>query len=165
MIYNTKELKEFLTELMPTADDVYECVLISQMQFKTKRIFEEFAQPCHSSMLNSRLLALIWYSAGFFESILRIPIVLTGLIRTQAEQNIIYEDNEAYQKKPWKSVHQFGRGCDVRIRGIQSAYVNKFVVHINKSFPYRPVNNANYDKGHPTALLEKDHIHLQVREG
>lgn len=138
------------------AKDSYENSIIVHIQFKDKFLLNQFNLPPQNSGLNPRLVSLILYSANYFDLVLqREPFVVTGLIRTQSEQDKIYGNLVSYQKAPWKSVHQFGRGCDVRIRNIQTALINKFVEHINRNFPY--------DENRSTALIERDHIHMQVK--
>lgn len=168
MIYNSKTLSDDLNraklginllsqnlDLLTQAQDTDEISALIQIQFKNRIIFNQFNLPPQNSGLNSKLISLILYSANYFDMILQQPFVVTGLIRTQSEQDKIYGSLVSYQKAPWKSVHQYGRGCDVRIRNIQTALINKFVEHINRNFPY--------DENRSTALIERDHIHMQVK--
>lgn len=109
-----------------------------------------------SGLLNPRLRAVILYAAWFSEDMLNKPLIITHLFRTQAEQNSIYTDNKMYKTAPWKSVHQFGRGCDIRIRHLTETQQKHLRRKINTSFPY------DAERSHPTAFLERSHLHLQV---
>jgi len=59
-------------------------------------------------------------------------MTITCLIRTEAEQLALFEAGQAESKT---SVHQFGRGADVRL--FKNEYLNEKVgIYINSKFPY-----------------------------
>jgi len=60
--------------------------------------------------LQQMLLFMDAYSQHFFQ----VELVVTELIRTDAEQDSIYGDDPEYQADPWKSYHQFKRAADLR---------------------------------------------------
>jgi hypothetical protein len=147
-----KKVKESLGLKYP-AGDVWGNSTLLHIQFKTERLCRQFNLPLTTTSLSPKLISIIMYSAWFFDAELNQPFVITGLQRTQGEQDSIYKNDERYKVKPWKSVHQFGRGCDVRIRHLKMEEINKFVANVNTHFRY---------PDHVTALYERDHVHLQV---
>ena len=126
------------------------------IRFKNFKIASEF----DDSMLETRLRSLINMADEYSTMEFGKDIVITGLLRTQQEQNEIYKKNPDYIKKPWKSVHQYGRGCDLRSSIYTSKEIAKFVDFLNMLTydPKRPNKKTctfhNVGKG--------DHLHLQV---
>lgn len=81
---------------------------------------------------------------------------ITSLFRDQDEQDDIYKDNPDYQKTPWYSVHQFGRGLDFR-----SIDMSKEMHEETLTFFKQIV----YSGGKETLIrhsVKGDHFHLQV---
>ena len=58
-------------------------------------------------------------------------LTITDLIRTQAEQDFIYRNNPKYKVKSWQSVHQAGRGADLRVRGFSPKEIEKLKSFFN----------------------------------
>lgn len=133
--------------------DVFNSVECLPLYFVNGFLAGQFHAP---GLLNPRLRAVILYAAWFSEDTFNEPLIITHLFRTQAEQSAIYGDNLKYKESPWKSVHQFYRGCDIRIRHLTETMRKHLRRQINTSFPYDTVSS------HPTALLERSHLHLQV---
>ena len=83
------------------------------------------------------------------------------VLRTQEEQDSIYGNNSNYQNKPWKSVHQFWRGVDLRNNDMKPGMADDLAEVLNK-IPYdesRPEKKSCivHDVG------RGDHIHIQVK--
>jgi len=108
--------------------------------------------------LNERLQALLFSLAGFADYHFGKDVIITHILGSQAEQDKIYGSDLQYQKKPWKSVHQFGRGIDVRVWGFSDKEVAGMLDFVNRNFPY--------GGGKPAALVHNvgrgNHIHVQV---
>lgn len=121
--------------------------------FKTQRQEAEWKD----AKVSARLKKLVEMVADFVELIYKRDIMITELLRTQAEQDRIYAADEKYKKAPWKSVHQEGRGCDLRTKDMTNEQVQKILALANM-VPYR--------EGKVTALQHDVgagmHIHIQV---
>lgn len=131
---------------MNTEQDI---AYLSATKFKDRRLLDEFNDS------NPHLQALVLYLGRYAYRQFDTVLIVTHVHRTQKEQDEIYKDNFAYQKGPWKSVHQFGRGTDIRIRNLPRGVAVMLCKHINTNWHYGSF-------GKPTALLERNHIHLQV---
>ena len=126
------------------------------MKFKTEKILNEFR------LLPARLRHILYYADGVSRSLTPSKeVVVTCLLRTRAEQESLYEwavrsgIYDGFDSVP-NSVHQYWRGADIRI-WIYKDWETEFLVEsINKYFKYGR-GNLN------TAVLKKDHIHLQVK--
>lgn len=124
------------------------------MKFKTKREEDEFL----SKAVDQRLKDLV----NMIDLYMRVRYgkrtTITGVMRTQEEQDFIYRANPAYQVKPWMSVHQIGRGVDIRCNDMTEAEITDVVEVLNR-IPYRT-------PGKSTAIRHNvgagDHIHIQV---
>lgn len=120
----------------------------STAKFKNRTLLVEFNES------NPHLQALVLYLGRYAYRRFDIVLTVTHVDRTQEEQDEIYKDNFAYQKAPWKSVHQYKRGTDIRIHDLPPGVAIMLCNHINAHW--------HYGYGKPTALLERDHVHLQV---
>jgi len=128
------------------------------IEFKTKRQAEEFRY------LHPGLQKILYWLSGWTEmNTAAKQITITGLIRTQEEQNAIYADNVLFRESPWPSVHQFGRGADISVLGFLSSGDDpaSICVEVNREFLYG-------DGRHSTAIYHEvnrhgKHIHIQVR--
>lgn len=78
------------------------------MLYKSKREEAEFYSV--DMGLQLMLLFMDAYSQHYFN----VELYLTGLIRTDDEQDDIYGDDESYQTNPWKSYHQLKMAGDLR---------------------------------------------------
>ena len=90
---------------------------------------------------NLPLKALIEDLNIFVNREFKKKLTITMIFRTQEEQDLIYEDSEKYQKKKFKSPHQFWHGVDIRSRIFTKAEIRKIVKYLNKTW-----NASNYYK-------------------
>ncbi len=123
---------------------------------KFKNIWIEKQLP----KIDERLKAMLFFLDYYVTQRYNKEIMITELIRTQAEQDIIYKDDPKYKKGPkWASVHQYGRGADLRVSEFTLDEIKDILDLLNK-IPYG-------DGRHKTALIHNvgfgDHIHIQVR--
>ena len=128
----------------------------SKLKFKTQHQAEQFVLI--KPKLRGILLDLAFFVARKYDLILTI----TELYRTQEEQNHIYANNPKYQKEPWKSVHQYWRGADVRVDFSPNTLV-AILKYLNSNYIYDPKRPQK-----PTAIVHNvgrgNHIHIQVWE-
>jgi len=121
-----------------------------RLEFKTPRIKSEW----HSDLIHPRLRVVILYAHGWLLNTYGIPATLTELIRTAEENRAIYGDDQV-------SVHQVGRGADIRCQG------PGFPTNVGASLS-QAVNAAfAYSAGKLVAVYEPEakkgaHVHLQV---
>lgn len=126
------------------------------ISFKTDKIKKEFT----SDKVHPRLKKIMTMLSIFCEVEFAKDIVVTELLRTQAEQDRYYGKNPAYIKKPWNSVHQFGRGCDIRtINHFTPTEIKKIVAFLN-IITYRKKSKVKTATYHNIGL--GNHIHIQV---
>jgi len=125
------------------------------MIFKTPRIEAEYHDPAaiHPRIRQLVLFAEDWlYERG-------IVLAVTELLRTRAEQVALYA--QSGNPDPPTSVHELGRGADIRTLDWPRNFIRPFVDMINSRFPYDPARPRLY-----TALFHDigagEHIHLQV---
>lgn len=131
------------------------------MKFKTPDVEEEFRglRKTVKFQFRSRLgliaRALDYYCQFFFKK----EITITHVLRTQEQQDSFYRDDPVYKVKSWKSVHQFGRGVDIRSMDFEEHEIKQIVDWVNMSFPYG-------DGKHATCICHNvgqgEHIHLQI---
>lgn len=123
------------------------------IKFKTDRIKNEFDWK----KIKPKLIRLIELISLYVELKYKKNILITGLIRTQAEQDSIYKNNPKYKKKPWRSVHEFGRGGDLR----SWTFTKEQIADIKKF-----ANMIPYRKGKNTCVVHNVgrgiHFHFQV---
>jgi len=98
------------------------------MKFKTDRIQKEF----ESNQLPWKLVRIIQMIENFCLAKYNYEITITDILRTQEEQDAIYEYSDKYREKPWKSVHQVWRGVDLRTRDMPSEAINEISDMVNK---------------------------------
>ena len=110
--------------------------------------------------INENLKTILFFLDFAVKQKFDYEITITDLIRTQPEQDFIYKDIAEYNKKPWHSVHQYGRGADIRINDMPQECL-RFIISLLKSIPYG-------DGIHKTILVHDigngNHIHIQVKE-
>jgi len=125
------------------------------MQYKSSQSENEI------DLIDKRLFILIKFLDIFTLQKFGKQITITELFRTQSEQDNIYADNQEYKIHPWKSVHQFGRGADIRAVNFTKEEQDEIIFMMNK-YPYG-------DGKHNTILLHDVgdglHFHLQVIAG
>ena len=96
-------------------------------------------------------------------------IELTDIFRTREEQDKIYLNHKEvsvrvrYKKRPWRSVHMFGRGIDISTRYFDKPEIDKLL---------KLANLVPYDLNRPrkkTAIYHDvgagAHIHVQTFYG
>lgn len=126
------------------------------MNYKTDRIRGEW----ESGKISNRLKDIISLGEQYVEMEFGKELVITDLMRTQKEQDNIYASNPKYAERPWKSVHQYGRGCDLRVWEFTEEEIRKL-----ENF----FNCITYDPDRPskkTCLVHDvgkgKHFHVQV---
>lgn len=134
------------------------------INFKTQRQKTEWESgEVHIKLVEIIKWAMKWITFEYPEY---KHITITDIIRTQAEQDKIYLNHidegirEKYKNKKWASVHQFGRGVDLRTFDMPDRMVFDLC---------KVINCISYDKNRPkkeTAIYHDagtgSHIHLQV---
>jgi hypothetical protein len=136
---------------------------IGLIDFKTDRIREEW----DSRKIDSKLRKVISVAAYYSYELLGKKLFITQLNRTPKEQDNIYLNHpnediaERYRLTPWPSVHEFGRGCDIRTYSHYTPkQVDQLMVFLN-SIPYNKKHNtATYHN--VTKYKSGYHIHIQV---
>jgi len=110
-------------------------------------------------ILNPRLQNILFWLDGFLSYRWNLPLTLTHLLRTQAQQEAIYGKGTLN-----KSVHQFGRGADISVKEFIAQEIDPAVIaeEVNRNFPYAK-------PGFKTALYHSvgdhgRHLHIQVAE-
>jgi len=98
-------------------------------------------------------LALVAHDAAEWHRQRSVDMVITSVYRNPAEQA------KVNPKKPHHSPHGTKpvRGMDIRIKGLPSHYPALLCRHLNDKYEYDP-SRPTYQ----VAVLEIDHIHLQV---
>lgn len=128
------------------------------IEFKEHKLRLQFESP----MLDSRLVTIIYALAGYSCYKYHKSLMITELIRTQEEQDAIYGNNPAYQQQKWQSVHQYGRGVDLRIFYFKDDELADMLKWLSNTFTYATPNKF-------TALLhdvgQGKHLHVQVAPG
>jgi len=120
------------------------------IKFKNPALKNEFEN------LHPHLRKILFWLAGYAEYHWDMPVVITELFRTQAEQEAIY--GAGTEKK---SVHQYGRGADISVVPMNGVVPPEEIAEkINANFPYSKLglNTALY---HEVGNRGK-HIHIQV---
>ncbi len=131
------------------------------IRFKSSRIEREWfagsnpADPIpklHPALYIVVLAAAHWYFKRTGE-----PAVLTGIIRTRDEQLEIYPDHPDR-----RSVHEFGRGTDIRTSGLQPVVAMEWREWIDRNFEYQSARlNLHTAWVHETGEFG-EHLHIQV---
>ena len=125
--------------------------------------FKEHEQQLQfrSPLIDSRLIDIIYYLAGFSYFNYGKSITITELLRSQAEQDEIYKDDPIYKQNPWQSVHQYGRGADISILYYTDDEKREILKYLNGHFSYREGGTKE------TAIIHEVgnhgmHLHVQV---
>ena len=131
------------------------------IRFKSPRIEREWFAGSdssdHSSKLHPALYNIILAAAHWYYNRTGEPAILTHIIRSRAEQLKIYPD-----KPDHRSVHEFGRGVDIRTTILQPVVAMEWVEWIDKAFEYQ---SSRLDLH--TAIIHAvgdygEHLHIQV---
>jgi len=112
--------------------------------------------------LNPKLQAMVFALNDFAEYFFGKSITITEILRDQETQDKYYAGNAKYAEKPWKSVHQFGCGVDVRAAGFSDDEIEEMIAFLSGAFDYG-------DDKHDVVVIHDvglgKHIHLQVKPG
>ena len=128
------------------------------IEFRTAALRPQF------NLLHPGLKKILYWLSGWVEiNTSAKRIIITELLRTQEEQDEIYSANSDYPEKPWKSVHQFGRGADISVHGFLSNGddIEDICREIEREFPYG--DGRHRSAIHHQAGKRGKHIHIQVR--
>ena len=104
-----------------------------------------------------QLLDILNFVDHYMEAKYNYTITVTDTIRTQKEQDRIYKDNAKYKKKKFNSVHQYARGADISVKGMNIEMINDLVSVLNRikySDKYKTATHHDVGAG--------DHIHIQT---
>ena len=122
------------------------------IQFKHEGKEYEFDQ------IDGRLRFVLFAAAGYMYNKHRKILVITELKRSQEMQDLYYKDNPDYRKKPWQSVHQYGRGADISVLNLTKEEYMDLEYFIN--------SHVIYDGIRVSALVhdvgQGIHFHIQV---
>ncbi len=130
------------------------------IRFKHTALQGEFEEAPNEdgAKLSSGLRLIVFALAGFADYHFGKDVVITHILRSQAQQDEFYRENPRYKGKPWKSVHQLGRGIDIRSSLFNRGEIDRIIGYLNLHFLY--------GGGKPTALYHNigrgAHLHLQV---
>lgn len=104
--------------------------------FKTPRLRDELSKLLEKNKeLHDLIIDLNSYAQDNFEQ----TVTITMIYRTQAEQDYLYRNSERYQKKKFKSPHQFWQAVDVRSLDFTERQIKELVDWINAR-----MNPTNY---------------------
>lgn len=110
--------------------------------------------------VDNRIKIILLFLEFFVKSRYGRDLLITDLIRTQIQQDYIYRDNLRYKRRPWFSVHQYGRGADIRCFDWEPAEVDE-VLDLLNSIPY---GKGKYQTAvHHRIEGGGIHIHIQVK--
>lgn len=125
------------------------------IKFKYPFLEKEFEHE-----ISPRLRSLLYAVSGFVKHNFHKDIDITELMRDQDMQDRYYKNDPKYKVNPWKSVHQFGRGADIRSSGWTTEQIKQIDEFVDKYFDYGEKQSSIYhDVGHGA------HLHFQVQEG
>jgi hypothetical protein len=122
------------------------------MKFKNVLVESQF------SLIDKRLKIILLFLDYYVFERYQKELTITDLMRSQEEQDAIYAMDENYKIKPWKSVHQVGRGADVRTFDLPKNIIDDILTLLN---------TLPYDDKRKTAIHHDigtgAHIHIQVK--
>jgi hypothetical protein len=129
------------------------------MRFNNKETEEGYAQ------LTPHMFEVTAFAKYYMKAKYGVEIMLTDTFRSQESQDYIYRNNERYKQKPWKSVHQYGRGADISLWVFRGE--DKFLMTDAMSKDLTDtLNQIYYSEKYNTATRHDvgsgDHIHTQV---
>ena len=85
-------------------------------------------------------------------------LTLTTIYRTQAEQDLIYQNNEKYQESPWKSYHQLYLAVDFRFSPLSELQWKALEARCKTLFFHLGTKFVIHSPGGPSA----PHVHLET---
>ena len=127
------------------------------MIFKTDRIREEFAELTLGGR-NPALAAVMLYADHASELIANRAACVTSIFRTRDEQRAICDRLEI---APYRSVHEFWRGFDLRRRDYTDEEAQAIVAMVTSVFSYGGSLKVLSAKPHGTSA----HFHGQAPTG
>jgi len=126
------------------------------MKFKKENLKEEYDKISQSLKILLGDLDMYLHTRFGYE------MTITELLRTQEMQDEYYKNDPKYKIKKWRSVHQDGRGADIRTSDMSE----QIKIAIEQWFATRP-----YDPKRPELKSFKfhdvgkgDHLHCQSLE-
>ena len=122
------------------------------MEFKHLRLIAEFDR------VKKRLQIIVYALDAYVKHRYKKEIMVTSIFRTQEEQDEIYGHLAGYKESPWKSVHQYWRGVDVRLSNFSKEEIKDILMFLNKSFEY----TGRYETAIKHDIGYGSHIHIQV---
>ena len=138
-----------------TPDKIIEIPDIAFKEEYKERLEKEWQElDTQNPLLKEMLLDINEYSYRKFGK----SIIITMLLRTQAEQDSLYWHDLKYRKKPWKSPHQFWQSADIRSSMFTSEEIKDLVEYINEKYDesnYWDWTAKFHNVGHG------DHFHTQ----
>lgn len=127
---------------------------MNSLLFKDHRLQLELFSP----NLDDRLFVIVCTLSSLTYNFFNKPLIITEIFRNQEMQDYYYRDVAGYKEKPWKSVHQFGRGIDFRAKDFTKGEQSEIKMFLNTHF--------EYGHGKKTCLIHEIddgwHGHLQV---
>lgn len=95
---------------------------------------------------NKPLLDLLVDLYHWVDNNFKKDVIITMIYRTQEEQDKIYKglkrsDGREYDKRPWRSPHQFWVAADIRSKIYSSSEIEKIENYLNNKY-----NSSNYFK-------------------
>ena len=144
---NAKKDQEFFTK----EDEL----MAIKAKNNSKRIIEEIWEL---KSKNKPLLKLLFDVRDYCMDMFEKDIVITMIYRTDDEQDMIYRDNNRYQKKKFKSPHQFFHALDLRSNTFEKEEIEELVKYLNDKY-----DDSNFYKF--TAMCHNvghgNHFHIQ----
>ena len=126
------------------------------MKFKERFLELEF----NGQRINRKLRFMVNAIDNFCQYHFDNEITITHIIRNQEQQDSFYANDPVYQRKSWKSVHQYGRGVDLRSYDFTDDEIAKLCEFVNQVFPYG-------DGIHKACICHNvgrgKHIHVQIK--
>ena len=113
-----------------------------------------------AARFDKRLRRIVFGVAGYVNYRWGKDITVTHILRSQWQQDQYYSTTPGYLQSPWKSVHQYGRGIDLRSRDFTKEQIAELADWVNENFPYDERNSHSTLIYHNIGLGK--HLHLQV---
>jgi hypothetical protein len=156
MMQFTHVYKDYSNMVMKYQADEKYSSLVLPIYMDEDRLYQEFLR------LGTRLKGILMYASAYSMDKFGIPLVLTHIYRTQAEQDSIYRDDPKYKASPFPSVHQYNRGADARVTDMGVGKAKELAKEVNGLFVYRTGTTMQTCLVHDVG--QGNHIHFQVAE-
>ena len=131
------------------------------IDFKHPALRDEFAgrRSVDGQTIHPKIRAPVFALSGYADYHWGKSLTVTEILRDAKTQDRYYRGSASYQRKPWKSVHQFGCGVDFRAANFTEAETAEMLAFLNDNFDYG-------DDKHKTAVCHDiglgKHLHLQI---